>query len=539
MTSPISHATVDDRLTAMVHTAAAAEPELLCSSSALFAKISARLTADIAQPDGDPAERAEALVAQVQRHEELPVIRDPDALFARIGAEIAANEVKDTTIAVRSDDILIAAREYEPELRDPDQLYERVAAQIARRRVEDRVATMTSTARRLTDDAWNDQVVGPGSVANDDALALGKVIDGRDRWRRAALVAAAAAVAIFMWTLLRPVAGVVPTSEQPSSVAEVLPGVTTDPLHPMTTAVAAVEVFASADAAWSLTGTHDYVLHLNQGALLVEFVPLDGATLRVETPDTVVQVVGTAFYVNADADGDEVSVVTGAVRVDRHGRTFEVETNEVLGEDDELTEMTDEIRAVLTAWVDPVAHQRRLDDARAATEDAAVTAEDPVETAHQPESERPASPGGLESSLVAAPDSGLEMPSFTHHPSDDAVARRQSEPAHDAAPAAPVVSMEELRERAGSAMEREDWAEAAENYEALLDRTSRRSAAAATTRLELAGVYLNHLDRPGRAERHMRRFLHYNSDDVAASAVREAYCERLQERGELSEYCED
>lgn len=582
---------LERRITQMVEFARRSETVLSVSSEELFVQIEEA----ICGKNGsliDVEERTKALFARLQKEQMseiiAPTIRDPDALFARIGAEIAGYEDDSTLFERRSEQLLAVARKYQPSIPDPEALFERISVEIAEYEnsstfiehrseqllavareyqpliedpealfaqitdritdgsVEKRLSDLISTTRQMPDKDW--QEMTSDSAANDNN-ELSQLIDGRNRWRRSTFFTAAAAVAILLWTIWRPtpILEPIPLVESTQLAEQTLE----TSLTPTPTAVAAVEVFASDNAAWSLletseNETNSYVLRLHRGALLVEFVPIDGATLQVETQNSVVHVVGTAFYV--DTEQETVSVVTGAVRVERNEQIFELKTNEVLTENDEIVEISDDSRESLTFLVDPILHQQRLDEAAQAanfSDEIRLEAQE-IEEIPQPVrteiSRENADPEVREHSTSRTRERSTSRSRERSTPRS----RERSTPREDSTTqeiASPEVENrtetegESLRQTARRALAEENWELSVETYETLLRQTNSQSSLAATIRLELARIYINHLDRPMDAERHMARFLRYNSDDVAVSAVREAYCERLRQRGTVSRHC--
>lgn len=76
-----------------------------------------------------------------------------------------------------------------------------------------------------------------------------------------------------------------------------------------------VTVFGSRDAVWRTVGEHDLRVIHEEGTLLFEYVPTDNQTMTVLTPHASVVVVGTVFSVDVAPDHTTVWVLSGAVDV--------------------------------------------------------------------------------------------------------------------------------------------------------------------------------------------------------------------------------
>ncbi|TVQ95278.1 MAG: hypothetical protein EA398_18120, partial [Deltaproteobacteria bacterium] len=104
--------------------------------------------------------------------------------------------------------------------------------------------------------------------------------------------------------------------------------------------------------------------------------------------------------------------------------------------------------------------------------------------------------------------------------------------AADSAVSPPTLPEEHLR-TARSAHARGDHVAAARAYEAWLAHAPRDG----TARLDVARLWLNHLDDPRRGVRHLERFLNDHPDDNAAPAIRRELCAVAEGHGIPSPHC--
>lgn len=255
----------------------------------------------------------------------------------------------------------------------------------------------------------------------------------------------------------------------------------------------AVKVFASEGATWTLEReAQGYVVRLSGGTLLIEFLPGAGESLRVETPDSQVEVVGTVFFVRAKvAQAQEaVGVLAGSVRVKRAGEQAGrlLKRGQGIEADGDVRELEPVTFEQVRPHVDLEAHDAAL---RARADSAA-----PVKAQQ-----------GAPAELVKPPEPAV-IP-------DQPIKQ---------APAPRVETIAQLRQRATDALAARQYAQAAQDYERILQRTGAASPEAATLRLELARLYMRELNQREPALNHLRAFLKDHPGDVAAPSARRQLC---------------
>lgn len=283
-----------------------------------------------------------------------------------------------------------------------------------------------------------------------------------------------------------------------------------------------VRVFSDPGASWRIEGGPDYRLHLDRGAVFVEFVGDGTETLRVQTSSWAVQVVGTAFYAAA-GEAPDVRVLTGAVDiVSGDARTRVAAGERISGA--EVAALPESQRAELARRVDPATHEAALDarrDERIAR--ATPTREEPrVEAAPPaprtpPRTSRPPAPAPAPAPPVATPPPADEV-------EDDAGAEPDEVEAPALSPGAEALARAEQAQRARR------WQDAAAAFEAAL-AAEPGATWSARARLDVARIYLRHLGTPGAALPHLERFVAEHPSDVAAPAARDELCRVAGELG--------
>jgi hypothetical protein len=290
-----------------------------------------------------------------------------------------------------------------------------------------------------------------------------------------------------------------------------------------------VQVFASDDAAWSLSEGPAHVLTLERGTVLVEFVGDGSSSLRVDAPAWDIAVTGTVFFASVDAPGADVGVLVGSVEVVsdsgettialQAGRQYDVHTG--------LSDLNPDDRDRMALRVAPGDHALRLEAARQASavpqEPGTPGPDADVVASAQPVRERPPAPRPVR------PDSGAE------------VGPRASEDASADAPeeaSAPGRDWSALLQEGRAAERSADWNGAVDAYESALGAMPAGAPEAATLRLDLGRIYVRRLDRPERGMFHLRRFLLTSPNDAAAPSVREEFCRFVRENGQTDPLCQ-
>ncbi len=258
-------------------------------------------------------------------------------------------------------------------------------------------------------------------------------------------------------------------------------------LQPVPAEIEDVRVFGTPTANWNIRSQGaKRRMKLDDGTVLVEFLPERRHSLEVVTPQFTVDVTGTIFYASA-ADG-VVGVVTGSVEVRTEDDTVELTDGEewsvAEGKREARRASTDEARR----FVDPMEHRRVL-----------------AERAERPPEERKRE--------MTAP----------RPPISKEVAR---------------TPREALRAEADEALRDGRYEVAAQFYERMVAELSATDPANASLRLDLARIYIKHLDRPARAATHLRRFVRDRPEDPASPSARTELCRIVRSNGQTESLCE-
>lgn len=266
----------------------------------------------------------------------------------------------------------------------------------------------------------------------------------------------------------------------------------------------AIKVLASQGAAWTIKQepkSKRYLLNLERGTVLVEFVPTGGESLRVHAQGTEVQVVGTVFYVSSPEETKQrharVGVLKGKVRVKRAddtqhatASTVELISGQELQETQlEPTPIHDQTLDQGAQLIDLEHHDQRL---------AAASA-----TANNP-------PQPPEHAQLKAPERVAPQ-----------------EPKQE--------SVDELRTHAQQALRERQYSDAAALYERALARA--KGSDTAFIRLELSNLYTTHLKQPSRAIPHLKQFVARYPNDIAAPTARKKLCALLATKAHDEPLC--
>lgn len=296
-----------------------------------------------------------------------------------------------------------------------------------------------------------------------------------------------------------------------------------------------IDIYASPGAAWAFTDRDPATVRLDAGTILVEYLPEGTEALRVKTDDTTVRVTGTVFYVSTDGGSTTTGVAEGSVEVDAADRetSIAVGAGERLGADREVEPMSDEERASIASHIDLKRHRETLDSEASPSEKSGASA---PSTAEPDES----STGGTNS------DEATSTPGET---SSDRAPDEESAPAKskptadrkggaDRRPDLPG-DVADLRQQARRAMSRKDFATAARKYESMLDDLPDGHGAVPSVHLDVARLYLRHLERPEAAADHLRTFVTGWPDDPAAASAREELCRISSDLGRAEPLCDE
>lgn len=242
-------------------------------------------------------------------------------------------------------------------------------------------------------------------------------------------------------------------------------------------------IFAGTTAAWRAQQEQDWTVYLENGALLVEWMPTGAEALIVRTPSESIEVTGTVLAIEVTAEATEVSVVEGSVVVSR----------------------TDGSRAGERSVVER-GGRWRSDAGSSAISGAVSTA------------------AGLRVDLrahriwMAARGSKPATSAAVLRP---AAQRSKAVAPADLAPAAPLEPA--LDGQAAAAVARGDHESAA----ALLEQWVVKAPAQTTRRaakLDLARIYLYELRQPERAASHIRELIEAAPSDLLAATLRSELC---------------
>lgn len=264
-----------------------------------------------------------------------------------------------------------------------------------------------------------------------------------------------------------------------------------------------INIFASVGAEWRLEGDKDLTLHLERGALLVEFLPREDTTLKVMSPGLEARVIGTIFYVFAEEE--RLGVLSGEVEVassksvQKEASHRKVSPGKEVGPDLELSSIAPSTKASTDVYLDIRAHEAKL----TALRDAAPP------------------------SSSAEPSRASDRAPLRPRKPSDQGSDKESEQGRRA----------KLLESGRRAMAARDYAEAANHYEALLREMPGTDPASMTIRLDLARLYRQHLDEPERAIGHLRTFVMNRPDDVAAPSAVQELCRLLSATDERDPLC--
>lgn len=282
----------------------------------------------------------------------------------------------------------------------------------------------------------------------------------------------------------------------------------------------AVKVFASNEASWRIEESTPggYTLHLEQGTILVEFLPTKREKLQVISHDTRVNVVGTVFYVSAQDEHDEknarVGVLTGKVRVKPAPEqpVVELEDGQQLQEDARISQVPDGTVERSKTMIDLEAH-------RAILKARARKAPEQQDTQREPEvrvAEKRAPVQNVKSKQVVA-DKSLSPAAQDSATPDDPVTRLQAE--------------------AKQALRDKDYSHATRKIEELLEVLPASHPERATYRLELARLFVRNSGKREEAIKQLRIFISEHPTDVAAPSARRQMCRLLGSRSAQDAEC--
>ncbi len=329
----------------------------------------------------------------------------------------------------------------------------------------------------------------PPVVVHFSEVSEENVDSRRNIWVWPALAMAAALVLVGVWfatSQMSDTATITPEPEvakvetsEPVVVAVAEPRISVEPVD---SPDPDVHIFASKDAKFEMDGKFDKRLVLEDGTLLVEFIPDSGVRLSVQGKSFEVRVVGTIFYASTDGEG-LVGVVAGEVLVTpESGGPVSVKAGQeyVVGEGVRSAN-TDRL-AEANLHVDVERHLDLL-AARRVVKDAPIIRRKVVE------------PGRL------APEHA------------------------------------DLRNEANQLIRQGDIEGGAAMLEKLLGMLDANEPAAGSIRLDLARIYLRRLNRPQQAAIHLKRFVTTRPNDAATPLARSEYCRILSSGGRTDELC--
>lgn len=252
-----------------------------------------------------------------------------------------------------------------------------------------------------------------------------------------------------------------------------------------------VRVFGEPRANWSIrTQGAKRRLDLTAGTVLVEFVPRGDRELEFVADRFTVRVTGTIFY--ASAEEDLVGVVTGSVEVDTpDGETVMLVDGQEWVDGVGLRQAARTVREEAELHVDVERHQIALREARNAETRSAPPRDRPPEAPRPPMS-----------------------PEVVETPTED------------------------LRRAADRALRAKRYAVAAQYYERMVEELSAADPANASLRLDLARIYIRHLDQQQRAVLHLRRFVNDRPGDPATPSARSELCRIVTDAGIDEPLCE-
>lgn len=243
-----------------------------------------------------------------------------------------------------------------------------------------------------------------------------------------------------------------------------------------------IKLFASKDAAYKVTGKFDKRLSLDQGTVLVEFVPDPGMRMTVEAANFEVRVVGTIFYASTDNHGT-VGVVAGEVLVTpKDGPAVSVRAGQEYLVGQGVRTASPERVAEVNVHVDVERHLDLL-AARRVMKDAPIRARK------------------------------VERPQKL------------------------TLENAQTRDDANRRIRDGDVEGGVEMLEKLVGELEATDPVAGSIRLDLARIYLKRLKRPRQAAVHLRRFILSRPHDAATPLAREEYCKIVVASGRADEIC--
>ena len=397
----------------------------------------------------DYLDRLEGMLDAAAVHEVSPTL-DRDELFSRIVDE---------------------ARSEEPERLDRDQLFDRITGELE---PVPSAPPVSAEALELAQPRETVEADREGERPDKRPIALYVV----------AALAAGILIGIglsFLYPLdpTPPVRGEI--AQQPPALDSPPEGAAPLPLHELTmqptpAEFSDVRVFGEAHANWQIRtqGTRRK-LDLQQGTVLVEFVPRNAHELEFVTEEFTVRVTGTVFY--ASAERGIVGVVVGSVEVaTKEGETIALTDGQEWVAGKGVRRAAADVRPEVQRHIDLVEHQRVL-TVRAAQKEVAADA--------PPSNEAP------------RPPSSTEVKRTPRHELRAAADRALREGRHDIA---------------------------AQFYERMVEELSAADPANASLRLDLARIYVQHLGQQRRALVHLRRFVTDRPHDSLTPNARTELC---------------
>ncbi|MEZ4460702.1 MAG: hypothetical protein R3E66_13435 [bacterium] len=298
-------------------------------------------------------------------------------------------------------------------------------------------------------------------------------------------VALAACLAAGLYFLLRSsptpppasdVANIVDPAEQPSAQVEHVA------VAPVELDDEEVGLYASQGARFALSEGLDKRLKLEEGTVLVEFVPQSGGRLTVDADQFEVRVVGTIFYASTDGGG-VVGVVAGEVVVTpENGAPTAVKAGQEYRMQGGLQAASADRVAEAELHVDVERHLDVL-AARAVVKDA------------------PIGPRKVNAPKRLSPENA------------------------------------QTRDDANRLIREGDVEGGAAMLEKLLGKLNASDPIAGSIRLDLARIYLKRLGRPQQAAIHLRRFVTTRPNDAATPLARDEYCRIVRNSGRTDEIC--
>jgi hypothetical protein len=245
----------------------------------------------------------------------------------------------------------------------------------------------------------------------------------------------------------------------------------------------AIQVHASSDAEWSVSGSErKRVVTLQNGTILVEFLPGEVDSLDVVSERFKVEVVGTIFY--ASEESSTVGVLAGEVLLTPRGEeTLMLTDGEAWTFGRGVYPVEADVTGIAGNHVDVRTHVDLLE-------------------------------------RVADEASGRLR-----------LAKRSRRKARTSA-------VDSRRVNARRAMSDGRYEDAARLLEELVREGAADDASVGRDRLDLARIYIREVVRPGRAETHLRRFIESRPADPATPSARAELCRILGRRARVEPQCE-